>query len=326
MSNTASSAEGGAGSQTRPQTAEQSYEFGGMHAIKDIRNQLEASEKVERDGKILVMVVMKEVEDALRRVEVAAEKLKTSAGSHILKQVLANTQDIQRTLGATKRNLLPNGTAKTWSQVAAAAYGKIQANTGRDERTRLQESRRCRETVITIENEEEREKTRNISTEVLLEMVKRGSSQGPVRDIVAARKLASGDVLFVANSEETRKALESDSSWTQRVAASAKVKESRYAVFIHGIRIAGVDTSKQLQAIAKINEQNQRLHPNLDTKRVTWMKRTLQKGQPYGSLVLETASAQSANAIISQGLVFEGELKTCERFNTDAKVSQCYRC
>lgn len=93
-----------------------------------------------------------------------------------------------------------------------------------------------------------------------------------------------------------------------------------------GTQVDSVDTSKQTQAATKIYEQNLTLHPTLEVVRVAWMKRALIEKKRHSSLILETSSAETANSLIKQGLVLEGEIKICERFLTDAKVTQCYRC
>jgi hypothetical protein len=41
---------------------------------------------------------------------------------------------------------------------------------------------------------------------------------------------------------------------------------------------------------------------------------------------LETASPETANRIISQGLIHEGEIKTCVRFLSEGKVTRCFNC
>jgi hypothetical protein len=71
---------------------------------------------------------------------------------------------------------------------------------------------------------------------------------------------------------------------------------------------------------------NERLHPNLNIARVAWTKRTLNIGKRYGSLIVETYDIETANRLIAQGIVHEGEIKYCERFIKEARIIQCIRC
>ena len=99
-----------------------------------------------------------------------------------------------------------------------------------------------------------------------------------------------------------------------------------FPVFIYGIRVEGIDANDQKTAIAKLYEANQRLHPELEIVKIVWRKHTIDTKQRYGSFILETASAATANRVIEQGLVVDGEIKTCERFIKDATITQCFRC
>ena len=126
--------------------------------------------------------------------------------------------------------------------------------------------------------------------------------------------------------ENAKKALEKDNSWTQRIAITASVKRRSFMVLIHEIRVAGVDTFNQSQAITKIYDQNTRLHSEIEITRLSWNKRTIKNGKRYGSLLLFTANMKVADAIINQGLLHEGELKNCERFISNARIYQCFQC
>jgi hypothetical protein len=135
------------------------------------------------------------------------------------------------------------------------------------------------------------------------------------------RKLASGDYQATTTTEGARKTLEENSGWTRVIAPSAAIKTKTYTVWAHGVRVAAVDASNQAQAIETIRNMNARLHPNLGIARVAWTMTTLKIGKRYGALIIEMESIESANRLISQGLIHEGELKYCERFIRDARVT-----
>jgi len=85
-------------------------------------------------------------------------------------------------------------------------------------------------------------------------------------------------------------------------------------VFIHGVRVQGVNADEQIRAIAAIRDENTQLYPGLKITRVQWPKRTIIERKRYSSLILETASPETANRIITPHLIHEGEIKTCVRF------------
>ena len=88
----------------------------------------------------------------------------------------------------------------------------------------------------------------------------------------------------------------------------------------HGIRVQAVDTSNQQETLTTLREVNQRLHPGLDLVRVAWNKRTIKSGQRYGSLIVVTGSIETANRLISHGLIHEEEVKFYDRFIREARV------
>ena len=294
--------------------------------IAEFREKIQSAAKAHLQNVEHTILESSIIETFLRAIQSNHEQLQPNTTNSILSQILTNTQEIQQRLKADVQIKQNTTTPKSWSQVAVAPYEGPQADAAISGQLRPQEARKAKEIVVTIENEEEREKTRHIDTETLVNMIIGKDPKGPTKEILAARKLPSGDVQFVVRTENAKQTLENDNEWAQKIATSAKVKKHTFLVIAHGMRVAGIDTSKQSQAITKIHEQNRRLHTEMEITRATWNKGTIQKGKRFGSLILATPSIKMANAIISQGLLFEGELKTCERFTPNARIQQCFRC
>ena len=238
----------------------------------------------------------------------------------ILEEILATTRETQQTL-ANKRE----EPKLTWSQVAAQYKGPAGSSI-MQHRPQSTETKRNKEVTVTVTDEQEKEKCTKIDTVTLLNTVKCAEPQHITKEIIALRKLQSGDLLVTALTEENRISLEKNTEWLRSIASTATVRRSTFPVFIHGVRVEGINANDQKTTIAKLYEANQRLHPELEIVRVAWRKHTIDTKQRYGSFILETASAATANRIIEQGLVVDGEIKTCERFIKDATITQCFRC
>jgi hypothetical protein len=56
----------------------------------------------------------------------------------------------------------------------------------------------------------------------------------------------------------------------------------------------------------------------------SWMRKAVEQKKRYSSLIIETSSPATANAIIQSGLIVDSELKECERFKVEAKLTQCF--
>jgi phage gp45-like len=292
--------------------------------IADFRKQLKTAGTTRMQEMEITTIDTAKIHNFLRALEEAHEPQRQDTTGNTLQQILEASQRIEKKLAVPSPSA---ASARTWSSVATSIHTlDPAATTGYGIPQRAQNSRKNREITVTIEDIIEREETRHKSVEMIVNAVKSKEPKSATDKVLAARKLPSGDVLFVTHTEEARISLEKSNEWLQAVATSAKVKRNTFPVFVHAVRVDSVDTSKQTQAATKIYEQNQAVHPTLEVVRTAWMKRALIEKKRYSSLILETSSAETANKLIKQGLVLEGEIKVCERFLTDAKVTQCFRC
>jgi hypothetical protein len=81
-----------------------------------------------------------------------------------------------------------------------------------------------------------------------------------------------------------------------------------------------VNSNKQARAIAELCKENQLLHPTLSISRVVWPKKTILDWKLYSSFILDTTNLETANQIITKGLIHEGKLKTYVRFHSELRV------
>lgn len=282
-----------------------------------LRKIADTSEIVEREGK--EHVVMER--DALFGIINTLLDSDAISRDHVvpstIEQILANTEDIKKKLEEKER-----APQKTWSQIVAQAPTATPGGPNLHAPTK----RRDREITVTIGEERQREQIRNTGVDALLEAIRRKEPRKATEDILTVRKLPSGDLLITTTRTESRLELEKNSEWLQVIAPSARVKRTTFAIFAHSIRKNDINVSQQLQAATKIQDQNRRLHPELEVLRVSWPKGSEKNGKLVGSLIIEVPTATAANRIITDGLVFNHEIKECERFVKEARVTQCFNC
>ena len=58
-----------------------------------------------------------------------------------------------------------------------------------------------------------------------------------IKQVIAARRLLSGDILFLILTEKARIDLKKSSDWLRAVAPTAEVRRTTFAVFVHGVRV-----------------------------------------------------------------------------------------
>lgn len=215
----------------------------------------------------------------------------------------------------------------TYAQAAQTAAGPMGLRTRPVDTAAakdITESKKMRTLVIKITNAKEKESFRAEHVKDILD--KLGRAMGSERKPVGARKVPSGDLELQMASLEGRKWAENHPDWIKALAISAEITPRRYAVMVHAVRVADVDTANQTETIKSILEQNLKMHKNANITRVTWTRRALELKKSYSSLIIETNSPVTANEFIKKGLIFNYEIKTCEYFCKESKILQCFNC
>jgi hypothetical protein len=122
------------------------------------------------------------------------------------------------------------------------------------------------------------------------------------REVVAVRKLPSGDLRLFLTNERTKATLLQDRSWTACLGQSCGIAGNIYKVLVHSIRVDSIDP-RRAEDVAKLQEENQALHDGLKIMRLSWLNRGHAPGKTHGSLIVGVAAEQMANWIIRRGLV-----------------------
>jgi hypothetical protein len=305
---------------TQPHTRPQSAADGKTSQIvATLSRIIENATKVKRGAQDLLEVPeaqLRRVVEELRRV--TEESTQLSQGD-VITRILANTEDIKKKLAVQNQ-----GAQKTWSQIVKGQPAQVA--TAQVNRQQNAERRKDRELIVTVLNEEQRQIANRRSTQQVLQSIQAREPKSTTGETVAVRQLASGDYQITLTSSTARKTLEQTTGWLQGIAETAQIKKTAYTVRAHGVRIKALDASNQEQCIETLRNANLKLHPGLSIMRIAWPKRILGGDQQYGSLIIDTPSIEQANRLISQGIVHEGEIKYCDRFIKEARVTQCVQC
>jgi hypothetical protein len=290
--------------------------------IETILSLIENAAKTRREGKEVVEVEKEKliaITNNLRRVN--SEPYETVT-NNTLSQILANTEEIKKELRGAQETK-----AKTWSQIVAGGHAAMpKATATGTQNQRAATNRRGRELIVTIPDQVQRAEIGNKPTGAILDAIRTFEPKSATDNIVTVRRLPRDDYQVITATEAGKKSLDMTTDWLRAFAPSAKVKKPTYTVRAHYTRVKAINDRDQLQAIAEIVKANQRLHPSLAITRIAWTKRTIEQGKTYGSLILVTECIDTANQLITRGLVHEGEIKLCERFIKEARITQCVRC
>ena len=95
---------------------------------------------------------------------------------------------------------------------------------------------------------------------------------GHTMQIVEIHCMTSSDLLIGTQIEAAQQGLNEDITWLEWIAPTATIKRKTYMVAVHGIQIAGVDTTSQSWAIKAFLQQNWSLHPGFTIEHLMWPK------------------------------------------------------
>lgn len=209
----------------------------------------------------------------------------------------------------------PTSPRQTWAQIATAL-----APTPPRSPTPLTQGP---ELTIRIPDPEERKNVQSLPKEEIIKKVQQERPDG--KEVVAVRKLPSGDVRLFLAGERTKTALLQDKSWTTYLRKSCSIAENVYKVLVHSVRVDSIDP-KRAEDVAKLQEENQALHNGLRITRLSWLSRGHAPSKTRSSLIVGVATEQMANWIIQRGLVSNFALHLAEYYSPESRLVQCFKC
>ena len=224
----------------------------------------------------------------------------------------------------------PTG-AVSWAEKAAGPRRVAGVQEGDGVAKKVEVSRKAR--TLTMRLKEEGEKA-SAAKATPLQLVKafKVISEPLTEQIVAARRLQSGDVLLNLASLEARESLEKVTKWaSQGQYKSATVLRQSFTVAVDGMCLARFNEEEKEPAMKQMERENKVLHPHLeiiDFKLPPVAKRpdTLGRSKRYSTVLVSVATTGMHDDILDKGITEGGSLKTTRPWDRAADIRQCYRC
>jgi hypothetical protein len=186
--------------------------------------------------------------------------------------------------------------------------------------------RESKQLLIKISNKEDIANLKNIPTEQIIQRIQEDASTAHAsRNIIAARKLPSGDIIIHTNSMQAKSILQTDTDWTSRLCPSATIQKKSFAVVIHGVNTAIFKQEASSSPARLLERQNKTLHPDMKIVHYSWLKKDAEQKQ-FSSLIVEVDCARTANRMILEGVLLQYELKTVELYDPRSRITQCFNC
>jgi len=240
--------------------------------------------------------------------------------------IAKDVQELKASVQLLNKQLQTQGNTRSTSGTSSWADVARGGVTTGEQRPRdgLPSLRKGREILVKIAERKEVEEIQKKSANQIFQGIE--SVSAAQRDlIVSLRKLGSGDVALHAVSPEARAALEKSQEWAKGIAGSAHVVRRSFAILAHDVRIT-LDTSNQKTAIKRLVKDNARLHGGLEVLRIAWSKKVVGSGKAHSSLIVEVATETMANRLLDVGMLDSYQKCSCELFDKNCRITQCYRC
>ena len=144
--------------------------------------------------------------------------------------------------------------------------------------------------------------------------------------IMSSNQLKSGDLSpRIATTLETQALRQFADDWVCRVGNGANIRNPTYGVLVHGIRTSTMEMDKFEEIRENILQDNRPFILQAEIKYVGWLTRNAYS-KSASSVIIEFTRPEDANKIIDEGLVWQGELFQCERYERQCRLKQCFKC
>jgi hypothetical protein len=144
--------------------------------------------------------------------------------------------------------------------------------------------------------------------------------------IVSANQLKSGDLsIKTVTSSEAEALRQSADDWAYRIGTGTAVRIPTYGVLAHGIRTSTMDMEKFEENRNQILQDNRPFIPGAEIKHIGWLTRDA-SAKTASTITIEFTKPEDANKVIDEGLIWQGEVFQCERYERQCRVKQCFKC
>ena len=143
--------------------------------------------------------------------------------------------------------------------------------------------------------------------------------------VVAAHQLKSGDIQVFTSTTTEATQLKEDKGWIRGLGEHAELIVPTYGVIVHGISTSSINIRDQKATIQQILADNYTVIPHAKISYIGWLtKESTQKRA--SSIVVEFTDPEKANAVVYAGMVWDGHIHQCQRYDRACRVKQCFRC
>lgn len=242
--------------------------------------------------------------------------------------------DVGKTIAGMTREIKNKGpqyqAGTPTSYAAVAAQGALAASTYNTQRVKTPAPLQ-REIIVNIRNPQTTQSLRAMNPRNLKAHVDRAIAQSENEHIanikiMSANQLKSGDLSIKTITNSEMQALRQfTEDWTPRLGNGTSVRNPTYGVLAHGIRTSTMNVKKFEETRDIILQDNKPFIPTADIKYIGWLTRRA-SNKTMSSVIIEFTRPEDANKIIDEGLVWQGEMCQCERYERGCRLKQCFQC
>ena len=217
------------------------------------------------------------------------------------------------------------------SYAAMVARGAPPASITNAQITRMPPMHTQREVVVTIRDPTtvlslRAMNLRNLNAHVERAIAQSGNENISGIRVLSSNQLRSGDLsIKTATSSETEALKQFADDWVNRVGNRASIRITTYGVIAHSIRTSTMDMDKFEELREQVLLDNKPFIPQAEIRYVGWLTRNAPT-KAASSIVIEFSKPEDANKIIDEGLIWQGEVFQCERYERQCRVKQCFKC
>jgi hypothetical protein len=168
----------------------------------------------------------------------------------------------------------------------------------------------------------------NIKTLFIKKLIKRiMRAEKHKENVLTIKRLFNENIKILAQSAKAKQRLKRNKTLLNDVASTTFLSRRIFEIMIHDVRMTSINTQNQQTTIKHIVRQNASMHSNLKIARVIWSKRAkIISSKKYFSLIMKIYSVATINRLIKERLLNEYSHRTCEYFDKNCKLKQCFNC
>ncbi|KDN71154.1 hypothetical protein CSUB01_12466 [Colletotrichum sublineola] len=302
-------------------------ELGHLHqAIESLRAETKtANENTTRETRTIKIALQQhtvELKENTNTTRAASEAAKEAWKASELAAKVA--KDI-KALGPMNQG----STAQSYASVAAR--GGLAGSMHNPHNQRASQTQTLREIIVNIRDPITIASIRAMNSRSLKAHVDRAieeSSNEHIRKLkaVSANQLKSGDLsIKTATTKDMETLRQFAEDWETRIGNGAVVRIPTYGVLAHGIRTSSMDMERFNEIRDDLLQDNKAFIPTAEIKYIGWLTRSASK-KTASSIVVEFSKAEDANKLIDEGLIWQGQVFQCERYDRYCRLRQCFKC